>query len=50
MRDAFYAPQPFDSWTLNEDTCLWAAPTPMPEDDNDYGWNEETQSWDQVDG
>ncbi len=49
-RDAFYAPQPFPSWTLNEDTCLWEAPTPMPEDDNDYDWNEETQSWDQVDG
>ncbi len=45
-RDAFYAPQPFPSWTLNEDTCLWEAPTPMPEDDNDYDWNEETQSWD----
>ena len=50
VRDAFYAPQPFSSWTLAEDTCLWEAPTPMPEDDNDYCWNEETQSWDQVDG
>ena len=50
VRDAFYAPQPFSSWTLAEDTCLWQAPTPMPEDDNDYCWNEETQSWDQVDG
>ena len=48
-RDAFYAPQPFSSWILDEDSCLWEAPTPMPEDDNDYCWNEETQSWDQVD-
>ena len=44
-RDAFYAPQPFSSWTLNEDTCLWEAPTPMPDDGNRYTWNEETQAW-----
>ena len=50
VRDAFYAPQPFSSWTLAEDTCLWEAPTPMPEDDNNYCWNEDTTSWDQVDG
>ena len=45
VRDAFYAPQPFASWTLNEETCLWEAPTPMPEDDNNYCWNEETTAW-----
>ena len=44
-RDAFYAPQPFPSWTLNEDSCLWEAPTPMPEDDKFYGWDEDTTSW-----
>lgn len=47
-RDAFYAPQPFPSWTLNEDTCLWEAPVPMPDNGNRYSWNEDTQSWDQT--
>ena len=45
VRDAFYAPQPFPSWTLDEETCLWQAPTPMPDDGNRYTWNEETQTW-----
>ena len=45
-RDAFYVPQPFDSWTLNEDTCIWEAPTPYPNDENNYFWNEENLSWD----
>lgn len=45
QRDAFYAPQPFPSWTLNEDTCLWEAPTPMPEDGKIYNWNEDATSW-----
>jgi len=47
-RDAFYAPQPYPSWTLNEDTCLWEAPVAYPDDDKMYKWNEETQSWDEV--
>lgn len=47
-RDAFIPPKPFESWALNETTCLWEAPIPMPEDDNFYVWNEETQSWDTV--
>ena len=47
-RDAFIPPKPFDSWTLNETTCLWEAPTAMPDDDNFYNWNESTQTWDQV--
>lgn len=42
----FYAPQPYASWTLNSDTYLWEPPTPMPNDDNIYTWNEETLSWD----
>lgn len=44
-RDAFYAPQPFASWTLNEDTCLWAAPTPYPNDGKPYTWDEATLAW-----
>ena len=44
-RDAFYAPQPFPSWTLDEDTCHWEAPTPYPDDDKKYTWNEDTLSW-----
>ena len=45
VRDAFYAPQPFESWTLNEDTCLWEAPVAYPEDENSYLWDEETLNW-----
>ena len=48
VRDAFYAPKPFASWILNEDTCTWNAPTPMPvEEGKFYTWNEETTSWDE---
>lgn len=47
-RDAFIPPQPFPSWVLNENSCLWGAPVPMPTDDKQYLWNETTQSWDQV--
>lgn len=45
QRDAFIPPKPFDSWVLNEDTCQWQAPTPMPEDGNIYLWDEETEQW-----
>jgi len=44
-RDAFIPPRPFRSWKLNEDTCLWEAPTPRPDDDQLYSWNESTLSW-----
>jgi hypothetical protein len=44
-KDAFIPPQPFLSWTLNDDTCLWDAPTPMPTDDKSYRWDETTTSW-----
>ena len=47
-RDAFIPPKPFNSWILNEDTCLWNAPVAMPIDDNKYSWNEQTLSWDIV--
>jgi hypothetical protein len=45
QRDAFTPPQPFTSWTLNESTCLWDAPTPMPTDVQRYQWDEATTSW-----
>jgi len=45
-RDAFIPPQPYPSWTLNEDTCLWEPPVAYPTDGNMYNWNEETQAWD----
>jgi hypothetical protein len=44
-RDAFIPPKPFNSWVLNEDTCLWNAPVVYPTDGNRYKWNEETLSW-----
>lgn len=44
-RDAFIPPQPFPSWSLNEDTCLWDAPTPYPDDGKPYAWNEATLAW-----
>jgi len=44
-RDAFISPKPYDSWVLNEESCLWEAPVPRPDDGNDYEWDEETTSW-----
>ena len=44
-RDAFIPPQPFASWALNEETCLWEAPTAMPIDGKRYRWDEPTISW-----
>jgi len=46
--DAFIPPQPFASWTLNNETAQWEAPVDMPTDDKRYTWNEETKSWDEV--
>jgi len=48
VRDAFYAPQPYPSWTLNEDTCYWESPVPYPTDDKFYTWNEDNQNWEEV--
>ena len=45
-RDAFIAPKPFNSWILNETTCQWEAPIALPDTENRYNWNEETQQWD----
>ena len=47
-RDAFIPPQPFASWILNEDTCLWDSPVPYPEDGDMYTWNEESVSWEKI--
>jgi len=47
-RDAFIPPKPFDSWTLNENSCLWEAPVTYPNDGQQYEWNEETTSWDLI--
>jgi hypothetical protein len=44
----FFAPQPFPSWTKNEDTYLWESPVPMPTDGKLYTWNEADQKWDEV--
>ena len=45
VRDAFYAPQPYESWILNEESCLREAPVAYPEDENSYLWDEETLNW-----
>jgi hypothetical protein len=54
-RDAFIAPKPFNSWTLNEDTCIWEAPVVKPtltqeqiDNNNYYRWNEENLTWDLI--
>ena len=48
VRDAFIPPQPYASWTLNEDTCLWDAPVAYPDDGNMYTWDEATTNWVEV--
>jgi len=47
-RDAFIPKQPFNSWTLNEDTCQWEAPVAKPDDEKRYNWNEEITNWEEV--
>jgi hypothetical protein len=49
-RDAFIPPQPFESWVLNNYTCLWEAPEPYPTDGADYVWDEEAGNWSEVTG
>jgi len=43
--DAFVPPKPFNSWNLNQISCLWEPPASYPEDGNIYSWKEETLSW-----
>ena len=45
-RDAFIAPKPFNSWILNEDTCIWEAPVAYPTDGGNYKWNKTNLTWD----
>ena len=47
-RDAFIPPKPYPSWVLNEDSCIWEAPVPYPNDSKIYDWNETTQEWVEV--
>ena len=47
-KDAFIPPQPFNSWALNEDTCLWDSPVAYPEDGKLYKWNEGILNWEEV--
>jgi len=48
IRDAFIPPKPFNSWILNEDTCLYQAPVSQPDDGKIYQWDEETLSWKEI--
>jgi hypothetical protein len=48
QRDAFIPAKPFLSWNLDEDTCLWNPPVPMPNDGKLYSWNEATTLWIEV--
>jgi hypothetical protein len=45
QRDAFIPPRPYDSWILDEETCLWTAPVAQPNDGKFYTWNETDQAW-----
>ena len=47
-RDAFIPPQPYASWNLNEQSCLWEAPVAYPADGNTYLWDEANKKWEQV--
>ena len=47
-RNAFIAPKPYSSWVLDEATCLWGAPVPMPAEGGPWQWNEATLSWVEV--
>jgi len=47
-KDAFIPPQPYQSWVLDEETCLWNAPVAYPNDDKIYKWDETTISWVEV--
>ena len=46
--DAFYEPQPYLSWTLNESTCIWEPPVAYPDDGQNYIWDEDTTAWVEV--
>ena len=45
VRDAFIPPRPYDSWLLNEESCLWEAPILYPTDGNSYEWDDRQKQW-----
>ena len=47
-RDAFIPPKPYNSWILNEETCMWDSPVSYPNDDKIYQWNEELLVWEEI--
>ena len=47
-RNAFIAPKPFNSWILNEETCAWEPPTPYPDMNDFYIWNEDIVNWEEI--
>ena len=47
-KDAFIAPKPYPSWTLNESTCLWESPVAYPDDGKHYAWDEPNKEWDEI--
>ena len=47
-RDAFIPPQPYPSWTLDEDKCIWESPQPYPTDGKDYDWDEDNKEWKEI--
>jgi len=49
-RDAFIPPKYYNSWILNETTCIWEAPIARPDDNNKYTWNEEILNWELING
>ena len=48
VRDAFYPQQPYPSWVLNEQTCLWESRVPYPNDGKQYRWNEDNLAWEEM--
>ena len=49
-KDAFYEPQPYASWTLNDTTCIWEPPNAKPDDGNGYYWDESAYQADNTKG
>ena len=49
-KDAFYEPQPYPSWTLNDTTCIWESPITKPDDTSGYYWDESVYQADNTKG
>ena len=47
-KDAFIAPKPYASWTLNNTTCKWESPVAFPTDGKIYEWDEDTTNWKEI--